>query len=269
MNMSFVSRVSDYLKFSCLVFITLLFGCSSLLPDSSADWDATQTAGLKALQHREYVEAKRLITKAVRQAETFGPNDPRLGRSLMNQGLLYFYEKRYEEAEAVWKRSSQIFEESLGRDHSDFAASLSNLGLVYLRTDRPAKAEPLFLNALRIDERALGPDHKELSTELNNIGAAWLLQRKYQEEGALKRALILRENAVGPNHPSLAGILDNYARLLKETNRGVEASEIESRANAIRGTYSTDFRPELDLSSRYRKVSVDCAALQMVQPSRC
>src|SRR5215467_15392264 len=103
------------------------FGCTPA-PKTSADWDATQDAGLRALQQGRYAEADVLISKAVRQAETFGPKDPRLARSLMNQGMLYVNQKRYKEAEVVWLGASLIFEESLGKDHPDFAASLNNLG---------------------------------------------------------------------------------------------------------------------------------------------
>lgn len=223
--------------FLCIVAQACLFGCLPA-PTPSGDWETTQVAGMQALQKGRYVEAEALINTALRQAEPFGPKDPRLARTLMNQGFLYYNQKRHVEAEAVWSRASAIFEESLGPNDRDFAASLTNLGLVYSAQGRPAEAEPFLRRALTIDEKAWGVDHPEVSVDLNNLGGFYLEQKKYLEaEPFLRRALTIRQKAVGPDHISMAGVIDNYARLLKETDHAVQAAELEERAKTLRSKH--------------------------------
>jgi len=44
----------------------------------------------------------------------------------------------------------------------------------------------------------------------------------------------MREKVVGANHFTVASTLENYAKLLRATERETEASEMEARAKAIR-----------------------------------
>ncbi|MDA2913832.1 tetratricopeptide repeat protein [Acidobacteriia bacterium AH_259_A11_L15] len=60
-------------------------------------------------------------------------------------------------------------------------------------------------------------------------------QGKYPEaEPLYQRALAIWEKALGPEHPFVAQGLENYAVLLRKTNRHAEAKELEARARAIR-----------------------------------
>ncbi len=57
----------------------------------------------------------------------------------------------------------------------------------------------------------------------------------YEEAELLyKQALAVREKALGPEHPHVAMTLENYAALLRETEREDKAEEMEARAIAIR-----------------------------------
>ena len=49
-----------------------------------------------------------------------------------------------------------------------------------------------------------------------------------------QRALAIREKALGPEHPDVALSLENYAELLRKTDRNAEAEKLEERARAIR-----------------------------------
>ena len=62
-------------------------------------------------------------------------------------------------------------------------------------------------------------------------------QKRYHEAEPLQqRALTIAERALGPGHPDLATSLENYAALLRQLNRGTEASELELRAQRIRAS---------------------------------
>ena len=57
---------------------------------------------------------------------------------------------RYAEAEPLFRRSLEIQEKQLGRDHPDVATSLNNLADLYRAMGRYAEAEPLYRRSLEI-----------------------------------------------------------------------------------------------------------------------
>ena len=46
------------------------------------------------------------------------------------------------------------------------------------------------------------------------------------------------EKALGPEHPHVATSLENYAKLLRKTERDAEAEELEARGKAIRARHA-------------------------------
>ncbi|MDQ5936245.1 MAG: Tetratricopeptide repeat protein, partial [Cyanobacteriota bacterium erpe_2018_sw_21hr_WHONDRS-SW48-000092_B_bin.40] len=49
-----------------------------------------------------------------------------------------------------------------------------------------------------------------------------------------KSSLSILEKAYGPKHPNIATVLNNYAAVLRKTNRAKEAVALEARAEAMR-----------------------------------
>ena len=76
--------------------------------------------------------------------------------SLNNLAGLYLDMGRYAEAEPLVRRSLEIGEKQLGRDHPDVAISLHNLAGLYRDMGRYAEAEPLYRRSLEIMEKQLG-----------------------------------------------------------------------------------------------------------------
>ena len=81
---------------------------------------------------------------------------PRRGTEPEQPGGLYHAMGRYAEAEPLYRRSLEIREKQLGRDHPDVAQSLNNLADLYYAMGRYAEAEPLFRRSLAIGEKQLG-----------------------------------------------------------------------------------------------------------------
>ena len=134
----------------------------------SSPWDTYMDAGTKAYQQGNYPEAERQFKGAVKEAEGFGLEAPRLTTSLNDLGALYRAQGKYAEAEPLLKRSLAILEKALRREHPDVAQSLNNLALLYDAQGRYAKAEPLSKRSLAIWEKALGPDHPNIAKNLEN-----------------------------------------------------------------------------------------------------
>ena len=205
------------------------------LPDSETTWAIDNAKGWEAYTQGRYSDAQELLLGALKKAERFGPEDPRLAQALHRLGLVYKIRGNYAEAEASYLRALAIREKVLGATHTDVASTLNNLAALYETQGEFTKAEPLYQRALAIREKTLGPNHFDVSTVLNNLAVMYDAQGNYAEaEPLYKRALVIRERIQGPDHPEVATILENYADLLQKTNRAEEAAQLHARTKAIR-----------------------------------
>src|SRR5439155_14372271 len=117
----------------------------------------------------KFAEAEKAYLTALKEAEHFPDEDPRLSLSLNNLGFLYYDQGRYGEAEPLYLRALDLRERFLGPEHPDVAATLNNLAELYRARARHAKAEPLYLRALAIREKVYGPAHPDVAIVLNNL----------------------------------------------------------------------------------------------------
>ena len=172
-------------------------------PQASAQgtaWERHMAAGVKAYQQGRYADAEKSFQAAVKEAEGFEPQDPRLATSLNNLAELYRYQGQYAKAESLYKRALSIWEKALGPEHPDVAQSLNNLGVLYLIQGKYAEAEPLHKRALAIREKALGPNHPHVSQSLDNYADLLRKMNRESEAGQMEarakaiRAKHAREN---------------------------------------------------------------------------
>ena len=162
-------------------------------------WETYMAAGVKAYQQGNYPEAEKQLGAALKEAEGFGPQDPRLATSLNNLAELYRAQGRYAEAEPLHQRALAIREKALGPEHPAVGVSLSNLAALYSGQGKYADAEPLYKRSLAILEKALGSEHPRVATSLNNLALLYGAQGRYGEaEPLYKRALATHERVLGP-----------------------------------------------------------------------
>ncbi len=64
-------------------------------------WNTLNAAGIEAYQRGDYAEAEKQWSAALKEAEGFGPQDPRLATSLKDLAGLYHDQGRYAEAEPL------------------------------------------------------------------------------------------------------------------------------------------------------------------------
>jgi|GEM_PF-6387369 Tfp pilus assembly protein PilF len=153
-----------------------------------------------------YGDAEKLYVDALKEAELFGPDDPRVVVTLNNFEIFYIDQGKYTTGDALIKRAQAIAE----------------------------KLKHLYRRALVIVESSFGGDHPAVGTVLNNL--AHLYSREGKGEAAevsYKRALSIRERALGPNHPAVADTLKDYSALLRRNKRIIEAAALEDRAKMI------------------------------------
>ena len=99
-------------------------------------------------------ELERTLSEALREAEVFGPDDPRVARALNDLGVFYYRANRDAEAEPLHKRALEIQENTLGRTHPDVVQTLHNLAALYYAQSRFAESEALLKRALEILKEA-------------------------------------------------------------------------------------------------------------------
>ncbi len=87
-----------------------------------------------------------------------------MATSLGNLANLYKNQKRYSEAEKLFKETLKLDKKLLGEEHSMMATSLGNLANLYKDQGRFSEAEPLYEEALKILERAFGNQHMKTKT---------------------------------------------------------------------------------------------------------
>ena len=113
-------------------------------------WETYNDAGKEAYEQGNYTKAEKLWVAALKEAEKFGPQDPRLATGLNNLAALYRAQGKYGEAEPFYKRALAIREKVLGPDHPDVATSLNNLAGLYETQGKYGEAEPLYKRSLAI-----------------------------------------------------------------------------------------------------------------------
>jgi hypothetical protein len=74
---------------------------------------------------------------------------------------------------------------------------------------------------------------------LNTLALLYVAQARYDRaEPLYMRAVATGEQSLGQDHASLAVLLENYATLLRRTERDTYAFTIQTRARAIRARYA-------------------------------
>lgn len=198
-------------------------------------WESYRESGEKEYQEGRFAEAEKMFLAALHEAEKFGPEDPRLARTLNNLAFLYVTQDQYAEAEPLLKRALAIRQQALGTEPAEVATSLNNLAALYGAQGEFEKAEPLYQQAIRILETAQGPDRLDLATAMSNLALLYEAREDYGKADVLyQEALTVMEKVLGPDHPDVATALVGYADLLRKTHRHAAAAAAEARAEAIR-----------------------------------
>ncbi len=207
--------------------------CLDSCAPSAKAWNEDMRAASLAYQQGRYADAERLLKAAMKEAERFGPEDPRLITTLDNLATVYHAQGRYEAAEPL-SREARSIDGKAPRPEVSTGGILAELSIAQ---GKYAEAEPLLARTLKIREKATVRDDAGIAVTLNDLGLVHYFQGKYAEaEPLLKRALEMREKALGPAHGDVAASLENYAALLRATNRPQEAVALDARAQAIRGS---------------------------------
>jgi tetratricopeptide (TPR) repeat protein len=183
-----------------ILFVALLVLLSCLtVATVHADEKAAELTRL--FRAGQYAEAIPLAEDMLATAEkTLGPEHSDVADILHALGVLYWVQRRYEEAETTHRRALAVREETVGakHPHPDVADSLNNLALVYRSQGRHREADPLHRRALAILEETAGPDHSDIVWTLENLSILTKRLGNWEESAKLSaRARAMRKRLAG------------------------------------------------------------------------
>ncbi len=227
------------------LFLILVIGLVIVLYMSGSDsgWKGNVEAERKAFREGRYLEAVNFAQAAMKEAEAFGEQDPRLATSLHNAGELYTRLERYDEAERFLQRAFSIRKKVL--EDPETARTICALARMNHSRGNRDNAERLYRQSLAIREKILGREHPDVAESLTGLAGVLSLRRIDEAERLARRSLSVREKALGENHPDVAESLSRLAEVTLEIGK---PSEIEShlrRAITIRETSLGQAHPDL------------------------
>lgn len=133
---------------------------------------------------------------------------------------------RYEEAEALIRRSLELRQSLYGPSDPRVATSLNALGWILFQRGQLDEAAAYLRQALDMRRRLLGPDHIDVSRTLNDLAVVTQQRGDLDStEVLLTEALAIRRAHYGDEHLSVAVTLNNVATLLWQQGDYVRAEE--------------------------------------------
>jgi len=193
---------------------------ASEVPETNKDgwWVLQQRLLQHVARHKQFITDGKMDVK-------------RMEWALHNLGLLYADQGRLAEAEAMYDRALQGYEEAFGPEHISILDTVNNLGNLYANQGKLAEAEAMYDRALQGYIEALGSKHISTLDTVNNLGNLYVNQGRLAEAKAMyDRALLGKEETLGPKHTSTLGTVKNLGILYADQGRLAEAEAMYDRA---------------------------------------
>jgi tetratricopeptide (TPR) repeat protein len=149
-----------------------MFLCSSSAFASEALWKTYVETGTEAYQDERYATAETMFLAARKEAEGFGSNDVRLASTLSQLALVYYTEKKDEQAESNYRRAVEIWDKAKAPPSIERASALNNLGILSARQGGKQDAQRFYERALDMREKLYGPAAVELVIPLTILAVS-------------------------------------------------------------------------------------------------
>jgi CHAT domain-containing protein len=199
-----------------------------------AEWKEKFDAGMAEFKRNRYVDAAREFESARREAGSFVSAYPEMASTLGWLARTYDELRQDAQAEPLYIRSLDIYEDALGPEQVEVNNAYDNLAEFYKSRHRYADAEKLIRRLLAIREKVLGPKHPRVADLLTYVGHLLLLQHRLEEAKQLNlRALKIYQETPGPADPQVASVSGNVATILVFQHRFAEAEPLAKRSLEI------------------------------------
>jgi non-specific serine/threonine protein kinase/serine/threonine-protein kinase len=202
------------------------------------------------------VTAREVLDKASNDIDAGLAKDPELqARMLDIMGTVYDNLGLYPRAEALTRRSLNIFRNTLGPDHFDTLRLENNLGNILYDEGQYAEAEKLYRHAYDSFRTQVGPDDIRTLQTMDDLANAIYEQGRYAESEALYRqALDASRRSLGPDHRETIIQMGNLANNLGAEGRYADAEVfdhqvLDARRRILGADHPETLRAMSDLGS--------------------
>ena len=202
---------------------------SILSEDPSGLAQALLLPGTLLLDARAREAARLLLEKSVALLESIPfPNPDLFAEASYQLGRLEAAENRFGEAERLYRRARDLWEQALGPTHRYVAVTLTKLAELYRVQGRYGDAEVLYLKALSIARSF--KDTEGVARCLNNLGVLYVNLGRYADaQRVFQEALALKEGAQRRDEASVVNDLVNIGEIYRSRGRTEEAERLYLR----------------------------------------
>lgn len=229
----------------------------------ATEWGNLISDGEKFYKTRNFTEAETIFRSALKECESSGLDDGKLGITLNNLALVLESQNKDEEAEAVYKRALEVKEKGVGVDSISLVPSLNNLAKLYFKEKKFELAKQQYERALAIAEKDKSKGDNMMIPLLNSLGRVTKIMgdttssAKYLERVAELTAktgnvdaqtVTLNNQAVQLRHDKKyaeAEVLYKKVIELREKEQGTDHLNVVAAMNNLAGMYREWEKPEL------------------------
>ncbi|RYP53741.1 hypothetical protein DL768_001341 [Monosporascus sp. mg162] len=175
-------------------------------------------------------------------------NHPDTFRSIDNLALILRSQRKYQEAEMMYRQALALREKMLGEiqrggddapastgTQGKSASSMNNLALVLDGQGKRDIAEKMHRQTLEIREKTLGPEHPDTLTSTDNLALVLGSRGHYDiAEKIHRQTLETRKKVLGPEHPDTLTRIDNLALVLSGRGKCEVAEKMHRRTLELR-----------------------------------
>jgi tetratricopeptide (TPR) repeat protein len=199
-------------KLAIAAIVTALFLSPRAHAQDDDTWKSQVMKALYEASAKDYAKSEQTFLQALKEAEHFGADDPRVGTTLNSLGLVYRAEKKFTDAESAYRKALAVLQKSYGNDSMDVANVNFNIASVMFDQGHQAAAMPHLQKTLGTYENTLGGNSLKTASVLCMLGDIHRLARDFQAaEGPLRRCADIRESSGGMQNNEMADALYSLA----------------------------------------------------------
>ncbi|KAH8757094.1 Tetratricopeptide repeat-domain-containing protein [Hyaloscypha finlandica] len=146
--------------------------------------------------------------------------------ALDSLGMLFSDQGKLAEAEAMYTRALQGYEEALGPKHTSTLRTVNNLGNLYKDQGKLAEAEAIYTRALQGYEHALGPEL--LPSYLPALSTMFTFGDLFSRTGRKDLAKVMYSRALA-RYTTVQGPSSKWCRRLEDRLQALQVASTESK----------------------------------------
>jgi eukaryotic-like serine/threonine-protein kinase len=207
-----------------------------------------------------YGAAEPLLQQAVGTARrTLGDDDPRTLAAVNQLATLFWYQRRFDEAEVLYRDVLARRTRVLGPEHTDTVRTQVDLASTHGLQKRLDEAERLARDALATVMRTDGAEHANARLARNVLQNVYFQQGRYADAEPVARQIVESSiRRVGRKHPDTLTDMHNLATTVDRLGRYGEAEQlylqtIELKREVLGPAHPSTIRTTQRLATLYEK----------------